>query len=151
MNSKPSTTAALIVVCVVFCVTLSAVLIAFLFAPEGSNADAIVGPLLGTLAPTIAAVALLVQVKDVKDAQAVTAAKVDQVATDTYRLTNGLLDAKVRAGVADVIRPEHIDPAAENQLVNDRRVRDEVHYPGPSDRPASPWRDVPDDRDPHRP
>lgn len=120
--SRSNTTAALVVVCVVFCFTLLAVLLAFLFAPAGSDATQVIGPVLGTLAPTIAAVALLVQVNKVD-------AKVERVAEDTYRLTNGLLDAKVRAGVADVIKDEHIDPEAKALLVEDRRVRDQQHLP----------------------
>lgn len=53
--------------------------------------------------------------------------KVEQVATDTHSLVNGLLDAKVRAGVADVVQPHLIDPDAELQLERDRIVRDQAH------------------------
>lgn len=119
-NSTPQrvgSTAALVVVAVVFCVTVLSVLLAFLFAPEGRDLTLVIGPLLGTLAPTIAAVALLVQVRGVQ-------ADVSQVREDTHALTNGLLDSKVRAGVADVIRDEHLDPEAVQLIHEDRAVRD---------------------------
>lgn len=127
-NSTPpvarvSTTAALVVVAVVFCVTVLSVLLAFLFAPADRDLTLVVGPLLGTLAPTIAAVALLVQVRGVQ-------ADVQQVRQDTHALTNGLLDSKVRAGVADVVRDEHLDPDAAEQIAEDRAVRDRAHDNG---------------------
>ena len=118
--SRVSTTSALVVVAVVFVVTVVSVLLAFLFAPEGRDLSLVIGPLLGTLAPTIAAVALLVQVRGVQ-------ADVSQVRQDTHALTNGLLDSKVRAGVADVIRDEHLDPEAVALIHEDRAVRDRAH------------------------
>ena len=114
------TTAALVVVAVVFVVTVVSVLLAFLFAPADRDLTLVIGPLLGTLAPTIAAVALLVQVRGVQ-------ADVSQVRQDTHALTNGLLDSKVRAGVADVIRDEHLDPEAVALIDEDRAVRDRAH------------------------
>ena len=120
---RVSTTSALVVVAVVFVVTVVSVLLAFLFAPEGRDLSLVIGPLLGTLAPTIAAVALLVQVRGVQ-------ADVSQVRQDTHALTNGLLDSKVRAGVADVIRDEHLDPAASTMLTEDRAVRGRAHDGG---------------------
>lgn len=142
-SPRPSTTAALTVVAIVFVVTVVAVVAAFLFAPEDADAAQVIGPLLGTLAPTIAAVALLVQVKDVKDQQVATDAKVDRVADDTYRLTNGLLDAKLRAGFADVA-PHLVHPDAEAQVEEDRRVRDAAHV---EQEPAGTMAEG----DPHRP
>jgi len=122
-QSRVNTTAALVVVAVVFVVTVIAVLLAFLFAPAERDLTIVIGPLLGTLAPTIAAVALLVQVRSVQ-------ADVSQVRQDTHALTNGLLDSKVRAGVADVIRDEHLDPAASTMLTEDRAVRGRAHDGG---------------------
>lgn len=119
-TARVSATAALVVVAIVFCVTVLSVLLAFLFAPEGRDLQLVIGPLLGTLAPTIAAVALLVQVRGVQ-------ADVAQVREDTHALTNGLLDSKVRAGVADVIRDEHLDPEAEALIAEDRSVRERAH------------------------
>ena len=124
-SQRVSSTAALVVVAIVFVVTLLSVLAAFLFAPEGRDLTLVIGPLLGTLAPTIAAVALLVQVRGVQ-------ADVSQVRQDTHALTNGLLDSKVRAGVADVVRDEHLDPSARALVENDRAVRDRTHNEGTS-------------------
>lgn len=56
-------------------------------------------------------------------------AKVDQVAEDAHNLVNGLLDAKVRAGVADVIHDDLIDPDATHQLRADRARRAEHQDP----------------------
>lgn len=120
---RVSSTAALVVVAVVFCVTVLSVLLAFLFAPEGRDLTLVIGPLLGTLAPTIAAVALLVQVRGVQ-------ADVSQVRQDTHALTNGLLDSKVRAGVAEVLHPDLVDPDAAATIRRDRVVRDEAHDNG---------------------
>ena len=117
---RVGTTTALVVVAIVFVVTVVCVLLAFLFAPAERDLSLVIGPLLGTLAPTIAAVALLVQVRGVQ-------ADVSQVRQDTHALTNGLLDSKVRAGVADVIRDEHLDPEAVALIRDDRAVRERAH------------------------
>jgi ascorbate-specific PTS system EIIC-type component UlaA len=108
---------------VVFCFTLAACVAVFIAAPEGGNTASLIAILIGALAPTLASLGVLAKVNN-------TDAKVDRVADDTYRLTNGLLDAKVRAGVADAM-PEHmLDPDyVEGQLHVDRRVRDEQHLP----------------------
>lgn len=53
--------------------------------------------------------------------------KVNQVASDAHDLVNGLLDAKVRAGVADVLQPHLIDPEADDQLERDRHRVREAH------------------------
>ena len=113
---RVGSTAALIVVAVVFVVTVVSVLLAFLFAPAERDVALVIAPLLGTLAPTIAAVALLVQVRGVQ-------ADVQQVRQDTHALTNGLLDSKVRAGVAEVIRPDLHRPGIAPVVEDDKRVR----------------------------
>ena len=122
-GARVSATAALVVVAVVFVVTVVSVLLAFLFAPEGRDLTLVIGPLLGTLAPTIAAVALLVQVRGVQ-------ADVSQVRQDTHALTNGLLDAKVRAGVSEVVRDDLLDPALAETVAVDKVVRDTAHGNG---------------------
>jgi len=119
-GARVSATAALVVVAVVFVVTVVSVLLAFLFAPEGRDLTLVIGPLLGTLAPTIAAVALLVQVRGVQ-------ADVSQVRQDTHALTNGLLDAKVRAGVSEVIHPDLLHPEAAPQIARDKSTRADAH------------------------
>lgn len=124
---KSTTNVALVAVTIVFCFTLTAVVAVFALAPEGSNTIALVGSLLGTLAPTIAAVAVLVQVKGVQVAQAEQGAQINRVASDTHALTNGLLDSKVRAGVSEVIRPDLIHPDAAEQITRDKVIRNEKH------------------------
>lgn len=119
-HERVSQTTALVVVAVVFVVTVLSVLAAFLFAPEGRDLTLVVGPLLGTLAPTIAAVALLVQVRGVQ-------ADVQQVRADTHALTNGLLDSKVRAGVSEVIHPDLLHPDVAETIVSDKAVREAQH------------------------
>jgi len=123
--TRVSTTAALVVVAVVFCVTVLSVLLAFLFAPAERDLTLVIGPLLGTLAPTIAAVALLVQVRGVQ-------ADVQQVREDTHALTNGLLDSKVRVAVSETVHPDLLHPDVEPTLVADRIVRESAHDNGPS-------------------
>lgn len=122
-SQRVSPTAALVVVAVVFVVTVLSVLAAFLFAPEGRDLTLVIGPLLGTLAPTIAAVALLVQVRGVQ-------ADVSQVRQDTHALTNGLLDSKIRAGVAETVRPDLVDPEIAATIERDREVRSDAHDAG---------------------
>lgn len=119
MTQAATQRTALVVVAVIFVSALAAVVLSFLFAPEGADTAAVIGPILGGVPATIAAVALLVQVRNVD-------AKVDRVADDTYRLTNGLLDAKLRAGFADVA-PHLVHPSAHAQVEEDRRVRDSAH------------------------
>jgi hypothetical protein len=118
--SRVSSTAALVVVAIVFCVTVLSVLLAFLFAPEGRDLTLVIGPLLGTLAPTIAAVALLVQVRGVQ-------ADVQQVRQDTHALTNGLLDSKVRVAVSETVHPDLLHPEIGDTLIEDRIVRERAH------------------------
>jgi len=122
-SQRVSATAALVVVAIVFVVTVLSVLAAFLFAPEGRDLTLVIGPLLGTLAPTIAAVALLVQVRGVQ-------ADVSQVRQDTHALTNGLLDSKVRAAVSETVRDDLIDPSAHAMIERDKRVRSDAHDDG---------------------
>lgn len=111
-----NSTAIVVAVCVVFCFTLATVAAIFIAAPDGANTGSLITSLLGTLAPTIAALALLVKVNS-------TEAKVDRVEATTDRLANGLLDAKIRAGVADVLDPSLIDETAHQQLATDRHHR----------------------------
>ena len=123
-SGRVSSTAALVVVAVVFVVTVISVLLAFLFAPEGRDLTLVIGPLLGTLAPTIAAVALLVQVRGVS-------ADVSQVRQDTHALTNGLLDSKVRAAVSETVRPDLLHPEIHDTIVEDKAVRARAHTDPP--------------------
>lgn len=107
---------------VIFCFVVAACVAVFIAAPEGANTGSLVAILIGSLAPTLASLGVLAKVNN-------TDAKVDRVADDTYRLTNGLLDAKVRAGVADVLPDHLIDPEARDQIVEDRKIREQQHEP----------------------
>lgn len=51
-------------------------------------------------------------------------AKTDRLESKVEDLGNGKMDAKIRAGVADVMRPEHVDPLMAAQLDLDRQRRD---------------------------
>lgn len=122
-SPRPANNVVVIAVCVVFCFTVAACVAVFVASPEGANTGSLITILVGTLAPTIASLGLLVKVQQVDEKADTTSAQVSQIAQDTYRLTNGLLDAKVRAGVADVV-PHLVHPDAEQQIEQDRRVRD---------------------------
>lgn len=50
-------------------------------------------------------------------------AKLDKVERQVDDLTNGLMDAKIRSGVADVLPNHLVDPAALEQLEADRQRR----------------------------
>ena len=115
-----ATTTALIVVAIVFGVTVVSVLLAFLFAPADRDLRLVIGPLIGTIAPTIAAIALLVQMGSVRG-------EVAQVRRDTHALTNGLLDSKVRVAVSETVHPNLVNPEVEGLLEVDRKVRDRAH------------------------
>lgn len=69
--------------------------------------------IIGILAPTLAVLVTLQQVGRVQE-------RVDDVAQDTHDLTNGLLERKVRTGVADVLHPNLVDPTTVQQVEDDR-------------------------------
>lgn len=117
----PNNNVIVIVGAVVFCFVIAAVVAVYVAAPEGANTGSLITLLIGQVAPTLVALGVLAKVNS-------TDAKVERVADDTYRLTNGLLDAKVRAGIADTM-PEHmLDPDyVEDQMHVDRRVRQDQH------------------------
>ena len=71
-------------------------------------------PLIGLVGPTVATLAVL--------------GKVNNIDQRTEDLTNGLMDAKLRAGVADVLPDHLIDPGAKDQLEADRARRDEAGH-----------------------
>lgn len=121
MSTRNPNNVVVIVGGVVFCFVVAACVVVFVAAPEGANTGSLIAILVGSLAPTLASLGVL--------------AKVNRVADDTYRLTNGLLDAKVRAAIADTT-PEHmLDPDyVDQQLHADRRVRDQQHLPEASRR-----------------
>lgn len=98
---------------VLVAITLAAVVALTTLAPPGEDRRTVVLQVLGILAPTLAVMVTLVQVGRVQ-------AQVETVARDTHDLTNGLLDSKVRAGVADVLHDDLMDPEAADQVAEDR-------------------------------
>lgn len=101
-------TATVVGIVVVFCFTVAGVVGLTVTVPN--RAQTLITVLLASVAPTVAALAGL--------------AKLGTVDKRTEDLTNGLMDSKVRAAVADVIRNQMIDPAAKQQLDADRLKRD---------------------------
>lgn len=106
---------------VVLLVALMATVVALGIAIEdGSRAATLIGlviPLVGLAVPGLLA---LVKLNDVQ-------ATMTKVAGHTTDLTNGLLDAKVRAAVADVMS-DVIDPDAREQIATDRARRDRINH-----------------------
>lgn len=112
MNNPLGTLAWALVV--VFVSTLAAVVLVVTLAPA-DQVGTLVPLILGAVAPTAA---VLVSLRTTQNL----AGQVDQVAQDTHDLRNGLLDAKVRAGVADVLPDHMIDP---DYLDTGQRRRDD--------------------------
>lgn len=101
-------------------VALVAVTLLTVVALEWLGASDSVAQVLGILAPVLAVMVTLRQVNQVQD-------KVDQVAHDTRDLTNGLLSASVRAGVAEVLHDDLVDPQARAQVAEDQAVVEDRH------------------------
>lgn len=92
-------------------ITMLAVALIVAFAP----ADADLGLLIGLL---VTAAGNLV-------ATIVTVGRTDQIKGTVDDLANGKMDAKIRAGVADVLKDHLIDPTTREQIAQDRIVRDD--------------------------
>lgn len=106
-------------VVVIFVATLGTI-VALAFAVEdGARMESLVGLILPAAGTLLLALLALDRVAKVDE-------KIDRVGRQTTDLTNGLLDAKVRAAVADVLAPHLVDPAAEQQLDSDRIRRDQA-------------------------
>lgn len=82
--------------------TLACVVLLAVLAPV-NRLDNLVVQVLGVIAPTLAVLVTLRQVGEMRQ-------DVRDVQTDTHALTNGLLDAKVRAATAEVLPDELLDP-----------------------------------------
>ena len=96
----------------VVAVTMICATVVLVLSPERD-----VGPLIGVLAPTIAALGALAQVSRISG-------KVENVEHHVEGLSNGLMDAKIRASVADVIPDDHLDNEyVRRQLAADRMRR----------------------------
>lgn len=96
------------------------------FLADSAAAAGFVTPLLTFAGTTFAVVAGLASVGRKQDEQR---RQLDDVSSKVEYLANGGTDAKVRAGVADVIRSELLDPKAAEQLAADRAHREAG--PGP--------------------
>src|SRR5690606_31731792 len=85
-----------------FVAVVSACTVIYVVNPGGDNVTSVLTVLLGSLGSTIAVLATLAKVQDVDR-------KVEYLA-------NGGMDAKVRAGVADVMRDDMLDPTAAGMI-----------------------------------
>lgn len=121
MSTSPSTTAVsgnvlVVVVGAVFCFAVACAVAIFVAVPEDANPGSLAAILLASLSATVTTLANLYKTNAVEQ-------KVDQVHEKTEQLTNGLMDSKIRAGVADVLTDELLDQGATEQLVADRARR----------------------------
>lgn len=117
-----STSVLLVCVTVLVSVVVGASSLVFIFAPSGTDPTVLAATLVGTLAPTIAALGAMVKIGGVSS-------QVSDMAQDTDKLANGLGDAKIRAAIAEVLPDHLIDPSVKPQLEADRlrRLMPEEH------------------------
>lgn len=126
MPSSGQTTRTIVWAIVVLFVTTMATVVAVMLVATEDNRIVLVS----TVLPQLGAIAaVLVNLRATTEA----VARVKRVEDDTHALTNGLLDSKVRAGVAEVVHPELLDPryASDGQQATDVEARDERHRPKP--------------------
>lgn len=93
-----------------FITTTAASVLLAIFAQESTTVIAVLFANLAAALPSVLALA-----------------KVSNTAEQVDKLANGLMDAKVRAGLADVLPDELIDPDAQHQLRADRARRAQAH------------------------
>lgn len=110
---KQPSTALVISVAVVACVAIASVALILVTLEKSELPEGWLGMFLGFLGTLLVAVISL--------------AKVDKIGQQVDDLSNGKMDAKIRAGVSDVLANHLIDPAAVHQLEADRARRDEGH------------------------
>lgn len=115
------TTVLIVCVVVAFVVSVIAATAVAVLVEDAGRATVMIGLILAPLTSVLSALIVFAKVSDLD-------AKVGEVRTDTADLTNGLMDAKVRAAVADVLAPEYVDENARDQLIIDRARRE--HRPG---------------------
>lgn len=107
-RSARATATLIVVVGAIVCFTIAAVVTVAVAIPEGANTGSLIALLLANLASVIPAL--------------VAAARATQTATGVEALSNGTMDAKIRTALAEVMRPEAVDPAAKPQLAQDRHL-----------------------------
>jgi len=100
-NSGQTTRTIVWAVVILFVAVLVAVVLLAIYA--GDKAEVLVTTILAQVAGLVAILANLQRTRAVEE-------QVQVVADDTYALRNGLLDAKVRAGVAEVLPDQLHDP-----------------------------------------
>ncbi|HSX67220.1 hypothetical protein [Nocardioides sp.] len=105
-------TAIIVGVVAMFCTTMFGVVVVAVFAPSEQAANTI-GLILTALSTTVVGVLAL--------------AKIGSVEKTVDELSNGLMDSKLRAGIADVLPDHLVDPKARPQLEQDRIRRDSRH------------------------
>lgn len=119
-NAGPTSTSTSTVVwgaVVVFSVTLASI-VALAFAVEdGARIESLVGLILPAAGTLLLGFLALARIDNVEQ-------KVGQSLAHTTDLTNGLMDSKIRAAVAEVIKDAYVDPGAAQLLEADRKRRD---------------------------
>lgn len=126
MPNSGQTTRTIVWAVVVLFVTTMATVVAMVLVADADTTAVLVA----TVLPQLGAIAaVLVNLRATTEV----GARVKRVEDDTHALTNGLLDSKVRAGVAEVVHDELLDPryAEDGQQATDHAVRDERHRPKP--------------------
>lgn len=111
MNKQPST-ALIVAVTIVAVSTIASITLILITLDKSELPEGWLGLFLGFLGSLIVAVLGL--------------AKIDRVDRKVDDLSNGLMDAKIRAGVADVLAPHLIDPTMDEQLRTDAQRRRSV-------------------------
>jgi hypothetical protein len=103
-------------VVIVFVVTILSVTAIAISIEDGARASTMIGLILAPLTTVLGILAVFGKVSNLET-------RMGDVQSDTRDLTNGLLDAKVRAAVADVIGPELVHEEAREQVALDRERR----------------------------
>lgn len=108
-KTSPSGNVIVLAVATLASVVVLSVVLLVVFAPKDTDVVGVLTILLGFLTTTIATL--------------VTLGRVQAVDQKVEYLANGGTDAKIRAGIADVVRPELLKPDADEQLEADRAHR----------------------------
>lgn len=101
----------IIAVAVIFAVTDIAIVLVLLFTPADRDALSVVTPLLTSLGGVIATLFAVDR-------------RVGSVENKVDYMVNGGTDAKIRAGIADVVKPEFLRDDAADQLEADYEHRE---------------------------
>lgn len=115
MTEQKSSTNVLIIAATAAVITLvAAITLVAVLVQDSTRATTMIGLIAAPVTSLIGFLVLMARLDTVKG-------DVEQVKDHTEAMTNGLGDAKTRAAVADVLRPDLIDPTIREQLVADRR------------------------------